>query len=90
MQPQQLLYETIWIFLLAAYAFSFILLTKRIYHYMLKKHFEENVEYNNNSNFEGLVLTANFKDQELEEVLEIICLTLDLSYIIENDIVIIE
>lgn len=34
-------YEIIWMFILAAYAFSVIFLTKNLYEYMLKKHFKE-------------------------------------------------
>jgi len=43
MLNEQILYETFWIFILAAYAFSIIFLTKKIYHYMLKRHFKESV-----------------------------------------------
>jgi len=43
MLDQQIIYETIWMFLLAAYAFSIIFLTKSFYKYMLKKRFDEKV-----------------------------------------------
>jgi len=43
MLDQQILYEIFWIFVLAAYAFSVFFLTKRLYDYMLKKHFKESI-----------------------------------------------
>lgn len=43
MLNQQILLEIFWIFVLAAYAFSVIFLTKRLYYYMLKKKFKEKV-----------------------------------------------
>ena len=43
MLEQQLLLEIFWIFVLAAYAFSVIFLTRRLYDYMLKKKFKKNV-----------------------------------------------
>ena len=41
MLDQQLLLEIFWIFVLAAYAFSVIFLTRRLYDYMLKNRFTE-------------------------------------------------
>lgn len=35
--------EILWMFILAAYAFSVVFLTKKVYDIMLKKHFNENV-----------------------------------------------
>ena len=43
MLNQQILYEIIWMFVLAAYAFSIIFLTKKTYVYMLNRHFKKNV-----------------------------------------------
>ena len=40
---QQILIETLWIFVLAAYAFLIIFLTKKVYYYMLEKGFKKNV-----------------------------------------------
>ena len=45
------LYETIWMFILAAYAFSIIFLTKSLYGYMLKKHFKKEVAIYYNRKF---------------------------------------
>ena len=43
MLTQELLLQTFWIFVLAVYSFLVIFLTKRVYNYMLKKEFKENV-----------------------------------------------
>jgi len=43
MLEQQLLFEIFWIFVLAAYAFFVIFLTRGLYNYMLRKNFKENV-----------------------------------------------
>ncbi len=51
MLNEQILYETLWIFVLAAYAFSFVLLSKKIYYYLLKKQFKENVAIYYNRKF---------------------------------------
>ena len=45
------LYEIIWMFILVAYAFSIIFLTKSLYGYMLKKHFKEEVAIYYNRKF---------------------------------------
>jgi hypothetical protein len=44
-------YEIIWMFILAAYAFSIIFLTKSLYGYMLKKHFKKDVAIYYNRKF---------------------------------------
>jgi hypothetical protein len=43
MLTQQILIQIFYLFVLAAYAFFVIFLTKRLYHYMLEKNFKENV-----------------------------------------------
>lgn len=43
MLDPQIIYEIIWVFALAAYAFSVIFLTKVLYNYMIKKHFDEKI-----------------------------------------------
>ena len=43
MPNEQILYELVWIFVLAAYVFSIIFLTKKLYDHMIKKQFKKNV-----------------------------------------------
>ena len=43
MLNQQIILETFWIFVLAAYAFFIVFLTKKVYFYMLKKGFTKSV-----------------------------------------------
>ena len=43
MLNQPILLETLWIFVLAAYAFLIVFLTKKVYFYMLKKGFTKDV-----------------------------------------------
>jgi hypothetical protein len=51
MPIQQIIYQIGWMFILAAYAFFIIFITKKIYNYMLKKQFKESIAVYYNRKF---------------------------------------
>jgi phytol kinase len=51
MSSQQIIYQIGWMFILAAYAFFIILITKKIYNYMIKKQFKESIAVYYNRKF---------------------------------------